>query len=118
VTDPLVTGPAVILSGRWLAVARQALLVAQTARKRNGLAECPHYAALLDALTSALSPPRLPDTPDLPSSTPMTTEAAAEVLGMSKRQVQRRAGQLGGRLVGGRWLLDPAAVHQHREGQQ
>lgn len=52
---------------------------------------------------------------------------AAEVLLVSKRQVQRLAPNLGGRLAGGRWVFDRAAVEayasdreqdrRHREGK-
>lgn len=52
---------------------------------------------------------------------------AAEVLSVSKRQVQRLAPNLGGRLAGGRWVFDRAAVEayaadreqdrRHREGK-
>lgn len=113
---PTVTGPAVILSGRWLAIARQALIAAQIARRRNGLPESRDYAHLICALTSTASRERQPDPPDMPPSEPMTSEQAARILGISKRQTQRIATQLGGRLIGGRWLLDPAAVQQHLEG--
>ena len=38
------------------------------------------------------------------------------MLGKSRRQVQRIANRLGGRLIGGRWLLDRRAVEEHIEG--
>lgn len=40
----------------------------------------------------------------------------AALLGCSTRTATRLAPKLGGRLVGGRWLLDRQAVTEHTEG--
>ncbi|CPR11950.1 hypothetical protein BN971_03243 [Mycobacterium bohemicum DSM 44277] len=48
----------------------------------------------------------------------ITAKEAAEVLGLSKRQCQRIAADLGGRIVGGRWLFGRAAVSEYAEGRR
>lgn len=121
-TGPLSTGPAVVLSGRWLNVARQAVHIAELARRRNGLPASTDYAALLVALNTAVSRNGHnvtdPEPVAAPSNQPdeLTVEEAAHMLHKSKRQTQRMAPRLGGRLVGGRWLLDRRAVEEHLGG--
>lgn len=66
------TGPTVHLTGRWLHIARQAVLVAQIARRLDGLRDCLDYAALITTLTSASSRQRQSDTADLQQSEFMT----------------------------------------------
>jgi hypothetical protein len=41
---------------------------------------------------------------------------AAEILGWSKRQVQRRAADLDGQIVAGRWLFRESTVHEYARG--
>ncbi len=121
-TGPLSTGPAVVLSGRWLAVARQAVHIATVARRRNGLPQSRDYSALLDSLTTAMSRSGHNAIDPEPVAAPLvhpdelTVLEAATMLNKSKRQTQRMAPQLGGRLVGGRWLLDRRAILEHLEG--
>lgn len=120
---PLSTGPAVVLTGRWLAVARQAIHGANLARRRNGLPNSADYAQLLDAIAAAMSRPRHCDTEPQPSQAlserdELTVEEAMAVLGKSRRSVQRLAPRLGGRMVGGRWLLDRRAVEEHQAGSR
>jgi hypothetical protein len=120
---PLSTGPAVVLTGPWLAVARQAVHNAIIARRRNGLPVSGDYAALADALAAAMSRPRQCDTdtqaPQAVSEPDeMTVEEAMTVLGKSRRSVQRMAPRLGGRMIGGRWILDRRAVEEHRAGSR
>lgn len=43
----------------------------------------------------------------------ITANEAAAIVGKSKRQTQRLAADLGGRIVGGRWLFDRAAVTEY-----
>ena len=106
---------AVLLDGSALDAARYAVDVAQRARARNGL---PRSVALA-RLAEALAAPGQEDSPDEPAGQPdlVTTEQAAEVLGVSLRSARRLAPRLGGRLVGGRWLLDRQAVAEHLEGR-
>jgi hypothetical protein len=42
---------------------------------------------------------------------------AAEILGLSKRQVQRLAGDLDGQVVGGRWLYKRTIVCEYAEAR-
>ncbi|MEI7717714.1 MAG: helix-turn-helix domain-containing protein, partial [Mycobacterium sp.] len=121
---PLSTGPAVLLTGGWLAVARHAVHVASIARRRNGLPESRDYAVLFTALTDALSRTRQHVIEELPDESlselkdELTVEEAMAVLGKSRRSVQRLAPRLGGRLIGGRWILDRRAVEEHHEGSR
>jgi hypothetical protein len=46
----------------------------------------------------------------------ITAREAAELLRKSKRQCQRLASDLGGQIVGGRWLFSRAAVVEYAEG--
>jgi hypothetical protein len=115
----LSTGPAVVLTGPWLAVARQAVHAATLARRRNGHPENPEHQALLDAITLAMSrnghPPQPVAAPLIPPEQ-LTVQEAAAMLSKSRRQVQRLAPRLGGRRVAGRWVLDRRAVEDHLEG--
>lgn len=103
-----------LLTGRALELAGYAVKLAQRFRARNAL---PPLAAL-DQLATALAAPGQPDTPAEPVGDPetVTTDQAAELLNCSTRQARRLAPALGGRLVGGRWLLDRQAVTEHLEG--
>lgn len=105
---------AVLLDGRHLDALRYCIDVARRARRRTGL---PPVAAV-DALALLVAAPGQSDTPDEPIGEPesMTTTEAAALLGCSTRTATRLAPKLGGRLVGGRWLLDRQAVTEHTEG--
>lgn len=52
----------------------------------------------------------------LEDDTLITAREAAELLGKSKRQCQRIAADLGGHIVGGRWLFRRAAVIEYTKG--
>ncbi len=43
---------------------------------------------------------------------------ASDRLGVSTRQCRRLAPRLGGRRIGGRWLIDELALREHIEGTQ
>lgn len=109
---------AVLLTGGALDAARYAVEVAQRARRRNGLPPVASLTALADALDAAMAVGGQTDTIDDAQGDPdyMTTDEAAELLGISPRSVRRMASRLGGRLVGGRWLVDRQAVSEHLEG--
>jgi hypothetical protein len=124
-TGPLTVGPAVILTGETLGVARQALLVAQLSRRRNGLPESAPYTDLLAAIGAALSATGQTDTvlpAELSCSATelnpddLSTEEAATMLNCTPRQARRLAPKLGGRKIGGRWLLDRHAIAEHLAG--
>ncbi|MGD7707008.1 helix-turn-helix domain-containing protein [Microlunatus sp. Y2014] len=107
----------VVLTGRAIDAARYAVSLAQRARAGAGL---PPSAALA-ILHSTLTPPGQPDTgPDGPVHTEdmITSDDAARLIGCSPRTARRLAPQLGGRLTGGRWLLDRQAVIEHLQGSQ
>ncbi len=110
----VVPGGAVILHGPALDLAVYAVRLAQQARARNGLPSSiglEQLAAVLAAPGQSASPPAAVAEHDL-----MTIHEAAEALGVSERTARRLAPQLGGRLVGGRWLLDRQCVAEHISG--
>ncbi|KAA1243112.1 helix-turn-helix domain-containing protein [Mycobacterium simiae] len=120
----VINGCAVILSGHMLRVARDAVLIAERARRANGLPTSRAYQELAQALNAALSVTRQNDVAQsavlqhYPQTTPtVTVEQAAAALGLSRRQTQRLAPRLGGRLIGGRWLVDEQALREHLEGK-
>ncbi len=105
---------AVILHGRGLVVAAYAVQVAQKARARNGLppsADLERLAVVLAAPSQSDSPPEVADEADY-----MTTREAATALKVSRRTASRLAPRLGGRKVGGQWLVDRQAVAEHNGG--
>lgn len=108
---------AVLLAGADLAVARQAVKDAQRYRYLSGRPPSLAYDKFADAL--GMSATGQTDTPEsaVEDSGYMSTEAAAEVLNCSTRQVRRLAPKLGGQRIGGRWLLDNSSVQEHREGR-
>ena len=124
---PFVAGTAVVLTDEWLVIARQAVLIADAARRRNGLPHSTKYIALAEAFTTALSMSdnRHSDVDDLANLqdypqtiTTVTIAEAAKQLGLCERQTLRYAPQLGGRKIGGRWLLDQGAIDEHLEGKK
>lgn len=106
---------AVILDGDTLAVVRELVWIGQHWRRTNGHSPSVEYARLL----AALSRVGQPDVPEEAGEHPqyMTTKAAAEALGCSARNAQRLAPRLGGRRVGGQWLLDTRSVAEHIDGR-
>ena len=48
----------------------------------------------------------------------ITARQAAAILDLSKRQVQRLAADLDGRIVDGRWVFNLKAVMEYAEGKQ
>lgn len=116
-------GPAVMVSGHTARILRDALLIAARARSINGLPVSRDYQTIAAELHAAMSASGHPDvrapavadagvmSPDVP------IEQAAAELGCSKRQARRLAPSLGGRIVGGRWLIDRQALNEHIEGR-
>jgi Helix-turn-helix domain len=47
----------------------------------------------------------------------ITASEVAQILGISKRQAQRLAADLDGKIVGGRWIFTRAAVIEYSEGK-
>ena len=114
-------GNAILLQGPALEALDYAVKVAQRSRRRNGL---PDSGALLRlsrafenlsvAGQSDTAPESVAETEEVEEW--ITTDTAAHLLGCSSRQARRLAPALGGRLAGGRWLLDPHIVREHIEG--
>ena len=109
---------AVLIDGRHLDALRYAVDVAQRARRRNGLPP----AAALEALAALVAPVAATGQSDSPDGAvgeadDMTTHEAAALLGCSTRTATRLAPKLGGRRIGGRWLVDRLAVAEHMEGR-
>jgi hypothetical protein len=121
---PVVAGGAVILSGEWLEAARQAVLIAARARRHNGLPSSATQTVLACALnTAAMSAGGQSDVRKteilqaIPRQQPtVTINEAAQQLGLSDRQTRRLAPQLGGRKIGGHWLLDQDSITEHQRG--
>ena len=112
----------VLLTGSAIDAVRYAVDVAQRARGRNGLPP----SVMLAALREALAAPGQTDTAGGPAGHPegvgleetVSTQEAGNLLGCSPRTARRLAPQLGGRCVGGVWLLDRLAVAEHVEGRE
>jgi helix-turn-helix protein len=58
------------------------------------------------------------DPAELHPDEPITAAQAAAILGLSRRQVQRIARTLDGRIVCGRWLFNKQTVIDYAEGLQ
>lgn len=116
-------GGVVVISGAAARTLCEAVLIAARARAHSGYPPSGDYATLATELHAAMSASGQSDVRDLPDPDPESVaptvpiEQAAAELGLSKRQTRRLAPDLGGRIVGGRWLLDAHAIRQHIEGQ-
>lgn len=121
----LVAGSVVILTGPMLQTALKSVLLAERTRKLNGLPASAAHRALAETLSQAMSAARQCDVAEpeplknYPQQQPtIPTEDAARMLGLSKRQTQRLAPKLGGKIIAGRWLLDEEAIREHAEGKE
>ncbi|WP_142391424.1 helix-turn-helix domain-containing protein [Mycobacterium sp. ENV421] len=123
---PITADSCVVLTGKWLDAAHQAVLIANRTRKHNGLPASAAYSALASAFSiAAMSRVGQSDVGEtaavqhFPREQPtVPISEAAEQLGLSRRQVQRIANKLGGRIIAGRWLLDQTAIDEHQEGRR
>lgn len=112
----------VVVAGGWLDVVRRAAQAAQERRTQNGLPPGRAYGELAQAVATALAAagqtdPAQPGGAHHGGEPTVTVLQAARQLGVSERHVRRLAPRLGGKRIGGRWLLDPEAVQQHLEGK-
>jgi len=107
---------AVLLDGEALRLVAYCVATAERTRRRNGLPPLPGLVRLREALTAPGHPDADPE--PVGDAESVTTAEAARLLGCSERTIRRQAARLGGRNVGGRWLLDRAAVEEHRAGSE
>ena len=109
---------AVLLSGADLETALYAIREAQQRRRSNGLSPSVQLQLLRDAMAEA----GRPDVADgkagesEPVFDNLTIAEAATLIGCSPRHARRLAPGLGGRRVGGQWLLDRLSVLEHVNG--
>ncbi len=115
-------GGVVVVHGTAARTLCEAVLIAERARRSSGLPLSHDYAVLAAELhaVSAYGQSDVRDKPDLDSVDVQPTvpiEQAARELNCSRRQARRLAPALGGKLVGGRWLIDKRALDEHIEGR-
>lgn len=113
-----VAGNAVILTGAGVEVALHAAIKLERARRRNGLPTSGDLDELIKGCMAARGHSDVRKTPDPALSVEerptIPIEEAATMLGLSHRQTRRIAEtKLGGRIIGGRWLLDKQAIIEH-----
>lgn len=111
----------VVLSGAALRAAADAVLIAARSRRLSGLPHDRLHDELVAALVAASRTGQsdVPELAVLQLLTPtVSVQEAAKQMNLSRRQVRRLAPQLGGRIVGGRWFLDQAAIDEHIEGRR
>lgn len=113
-------GPVVVVSGPAARACLDCVAIAVRTRRQNGLPNSSVYLALAEALRKAVSAYGHWDVREAPVvqhvEHPMTVKEAADMLNRSTRQITRLAERLGGRKIGGRWLLDAQAVREHEDG--
>lgn len=116
-------GAVVVLTGPALRAALECAIIAIRHRRLSGLATATYedLAAELHAALTAAGHPAVPTPPavhpELVSTPALPIPDAAALLGLSARQTRRLAPQLGGKLIGGRWLVDEVAVREHQEAR-
>lgn len=116
-------GPSVLLSGDAARIVLESMLVAARSRTLSGLPITAAHRAIARELAAVVSPNGQCDvaaeriTEHVRMQPTVTVEEAARRIGLSKRQTQRIAPKLGGRIVAGRWLLDEQAVREHEESR-
>lgn len=116
-------GPSVVLSGDAARIVLESMLIAAQSRTRSGLPITAAHRAIAQELAAVVSPKRQCDVAieriaeHVPMQPTVAIADAARRLGLSKRQTQRIAPKLGGRIIAGRWLLDEQAIREHQEGR-
>ncbi|MDV6292244.1 helix-turn-helix domain-containing protein [Rhodococcus aetherivorans] len=114
-----VLGTAVVITGPALADAYYLITAGMQYAHRSGYSTT-RFKPLQEALGAAVAQSRTRhnDVAPPPIDTDCTPELidvteAAHMLALSKRQVQRIARSLDGRIIGGRWLFDRNAVSDY-----
>jgi hypothetical protein len=118
-------GPVLILDGPAAELVLDALLIAARYRRYSGLPNSAAFAVIARVVAAAIvsrtgqtDTAATPISDDLPCEIPtIPIRDAAALLGYSPRQTRRLAPKLGGRMIGGRWLLDQHAITEHLEGK-
>lgn len=108
-------GSSVLVQGSAVPALRYAVYAAINVRRINGLPPTPTLTQLAEVLMTAEGRQDVPDIEQRAVSEPqaheqISIEEAAQMLGLSARQTRRRACEFGGRIIGGRWLLDRHSV--------
>jgi hypothetical protein len=121
-TGLTVVGGVVVLTGPIIRTTLDAVLIAARSRRLSGMPTSTTYRALAEALLAASAAgqsdvPTTTVTPCSPVEPDVTIREAATMLGISYRQTRRLAPRLGGRITGGRWMLDRAAINEHLQGK-
>ena len=116
-------GPAVLIDGDTLAALRYAVAVAVREKRRAGMAPGPLLDQLDRAAAHALAASQRHDDTQIPpdeqpSDQWLDSGTVAQRLGVSRRTAQRLAPQLGGRRVGGVWMVDPLALTEHQADRE
>ncbi|MDC9015125.1 hypothetical protein [Mycobacterium marinum] len=120
---PVVVGGVVVLHGRWLDVALDALQFKATRLYRDtGLRPTPAHQRLEAALLQAMSasPTTDPDAtaePHTETGTFVTTKELAEMQGCSQRHARRLADKLDVRMIGRQKMIPLRAVQEHMKGK-
>ncbi|MBJ8344830.1 hypothetical protein [Antrihabitans sp. YC2-6] len=110
----LIDTNAIVLQGAAVEAVREAVMLAQRRRRRERLPESRTLNSLVEVLNmSAAGQSDIGTGMEEHAGEQISIEEAATMLKLSARQVRRIAPQLGGQLVGGRWLLDRLAVLEH-----
>ena len=117
----IVAGSAVILTGEALETALKAVLLAERARRRNGLPDSAENRQLAAALRQALSAGPQKDRPKpagahTDSVRWVTTREAAERMLCTERHARRLARRLDGDRSTGRWQIPETAITEHLAG--
>ena len=111
-------GDVLIISGESIGHLHTLLKIAVTYRNRQGIRTSSIEHHLME-----LTAPRQIDTTPEPAEhnrghlTDLCPKQVANMLDCSPRTVLRKAQQLGGRKIGGRWVFDQLAVQAHLEGK-
>ncbi len=115
-------GPVVVLSGVALEPALRAVLIAARQGRLNGVRDSPAYTALATAFTQAMADNGHEHVGSetvvalcISDNSTVTIAEADPRLNRSQRPTRRRATELGGQKIGGRWLLDDDAIRQHEQ---
>lgn len=111
-------GDVVLLTGTAVSTTLRAILTQIRVRQRNGLPTSGELAQIREVLMSVAGHSDLGETPSGASSVApdVGIEEAAKMLGTSERHARRLAPRLGGKRIGGRWLLDRDAIIEHTKG--